>query len=172
MISLTWHGKTEELQWHGNLSSITSITHRTSASVTSQSSLFSLCFMRHKNMACHETIFSNAMLPTEAMWHSLVQTYATIPYISVSVRINCQCTQNAKTAIRNTLFFCHLLTKLSCNNYKHVKLFVQSSISVHSFNKQMVLHITKTANFVNIWQLQEQVTKCKSVNTQHCHKSS
>jgi hypothetical protein len=72
---------------------------------------------------------------------------------------------------KHTLF-CHLLTKLSCDNCKHVKLFVHPSISVHSFNKQMALPITKTANFVNILQLQEQVTKCKSVNTQHCHKSS
>jgi len=90
-----------------------------------------------------ETTFNIAMLPTETKSNCVEQIYVTIPYFIISDWVNCQCRQNAKTAIRNTLFYVTCWPSYAADDFKRgiqnpslKKMVLETSITVQCFNKR------------------------------------
>jgi len=74
---------------------------------------------------------------------------------------------------------CDLLTKLHRDNFKHeIQNLSLKKNGSSDFHRRSVLQKTNATTYHKHCKLcqhvtvQEQVTKCKSVNTQHCHNSS
>lgn len=107
-----------------------------------------------------KTTFNNAMLPTQIMSNCLEQKY--MRQYHILVFLNGWTANVCKMQIvqsETCPFMCDLLTKLSCDNFKHEiqnlslkKWFFRyfSSLLTASTNKYYIPQ--KTANFVNTWQ--------------------
>ena len=97
------------------------------------------------------------------VWYKHMRQYHILVFLTRWTASVCKMQKKKNCNQKHTLL-CHWLTKLSSDNFKHEKqtlLLTTISSDLHycSLLHQMALHITKAANFVNIWQVQEQVTQ-------------